>query len=226
MTAEDKEREIALEARTAENARLFSPSAARNRDAIRDVFLKHMPKSGRIVEVGSGTGEHAVHLGAAAPSLAFLPGDPDASSRASIAAWAAHYGLKNVAPPHAVDVALPDWQSDFAPCDGVLSINMIHIAPFDAARGLIAGAGVLLKPAGRLFLYGPFARNGAHTAPSNEAFDQSLKSRNPLWGVRDLDREIAPLATAAVLKLVAIEAMPANNFSVIFEKRRITGRDG
>jgi len=219
MTANDNEREIALETRTAESARMFSPSAARNRDAIRDVFLKTMPTSGTILEVGSGTGEHAVHLAAAAPSLVFLPGDPDEASRASIAAWTAFRQLKNLAPPHAADVAAPDWQSAFAPCEGVVSINMIHIAPFDAARGLFAGAFVLLKPEGKLFLYGPFARNGVHTAPSNEAFDQSLKSRNAIWGVRDLDREIAPLAARSGLKLIAIEEMPANNLSVIFEKR-------
>lgn len=219
MTAEDKKREIALETRTTKSARILSPSAARNRDAIRDVFLKRMPTSGAIVEVGSGTGEHVAHLAAAAPGLVFHPGDPDAASRASIAAWTAFHGLTNIAPPHAADVAAPNWHDAFAPCEGVLSINMVHIAPFDAARGLFAGAAALLKPEGRLFLYGPFKRNGAHTAPSNEAFDASLKSRNPRWGVRDLDREILPLAAAGALRLVAVEDMPANNLSVVFERR-------
>lgn len=219
MTDRNGEKEIALEARGKEAARLYSPSAARNRDPIGEIFLKHMPKSGAIVEVGSGTGEHVAHLAAAAPGLRFRPGDPDAASRASIAAWTAFHGLTNVAPPHGVDVAAANWHEAFEPCEGVLSINMIHIAPFDAAKGLIAGAGRLLKPAGRLFLYGPFSRNGVHTATSNEAFDASLKSKDPAWGVRDLDRDIIPLATAAGLFLIAAEEMPANNLSVIFEKR-------
>lgn len=219
MSKDRSDKEIALEARTATAARMFSPSAARNREPIAAVFLKHMPRSGTIVEVGSGTGEHVAHLAAAAHSLSFLPGDPDEASRASIAAWTAFHRLTNVAPPHAVDVATSGWQSAFSPCEGVVSINMIHIAPFAAVRGLIGGAGALLKAGGRLFLYGPFRRNGAHTAPSNEAFDASLKSRNPEWGVRDLDGEIMPLATAGGLILVAIEEMPANNLSVVFEKR-------
>lgn len=219
MTDRSGEKEIALEMRMKEAARLYSPSAARNRDPIREIFLKSMPKSGTIIEVGSGTGEHVAHLAAAAPGLRFHPGDPDAASRASIAAWTAFHSLTNVAPPHDIDVAAANWHEAFEPCEGVLSINMIHISPFDAARGLIAGAGCLLKPAGRLFLYGPFSRNGVNTAPSNEEFDASLKSRDPAWGVRDLDRDIIPLATAAGLSLAAIEEMPANNQSVVFEKR-------
>lgn len=219
MSKDKSGKEIALEARTTNEARLFSPSAARNRDPIREIFLKYRPAAGAIIEVGSGTGEHVAHLAAAAPLLFFRPGDPDPASRASVVAWTAFHGLTNIAPPHAVDVASSGWQSAFAVCEGILSINMIHIAPFAAARGLFAGAAALLKPEGRLFLYGPFKRTGVHTAPSNQAFDLSLKSRNPDWGVRDLDLEIMPLAIAAKLALVAIEEMPANNLSVIFEKR-------
>ena len=214
----DLKNDIALEARAAKASRLFSPSAARNRDPIRDVFLQYMPRTGTIVEIASGTGEHVAHLAAAAPGLCFLPGDPDDASRASIAAWTADLGLTNIAAPHAADVSIGDWHQAFNPCEGMVSINMIHIAPFDAARGLFAGAGALLKNEGRLFLYGPFSRNGVHSAPSNEAFDASLKSRDPRWGVRDLDLEIMPLAAAASLFLVAIEEMPANNLSVIFER--------
>lgn len=210
---------IALEDRASAERRLFSPSAARNRDAIRDAFLQSMPRAGRILEVGSGTGEHAVHLAAAAPDLRWLPGDPDAASRASIAAWTEHLGLTNVAPPHAIDVTAAGWDRDLGPFDGVVSINMIHIAPFDAARGLIAGSARMLNPGGKLFLYGPFARNGAHTAPSNEAFDGSLKARDPRWGVRDLDLEIAPLAAAAGFILETAAEMPANNLSVTFARR-------
>lgn len=199
-------------------ARMFSPSAARNRDPIREIFLKYRPRTGTIIEVGSGTGEHVAHLAAAAPDLYFRPGDPDEASRASIAGWATHHGLGNVAPPHAADVTASRWHDAFEPCDGVISINMIHIAPINAARGLFAGAGELLNRGGIFFLYGPFARNGAHSAPSNKAFDASLKSRDPRWGVRDLEIEILPLAEAAGLSLVAVEEMPANNLFVIFRK--------
>lgn len=210
--------EIALEARAAKAARLFSPSAARNRDPIRDVFVKYMPRAGTVIEIASGTGEHVAHLAAAAPGLRFLPGDPDDASRASIAAWAAELRLNNIDPPHAVDVTIDDWHQAFAPCEGMVSINMVHIAPFEAAIGLFTGAGAVLKKGGRFFLYGPFSQNGVHRAPSNEAFDASLKSRNPRWGVRDLDLEIMPLAAAASLFVVATEEMPANNLVVIFEK--------
>lgn len=213
-------REIALEGRDTEGARLFSPSASRNRDAIRDVFLAFMPHRGTVLEIGSGTGEHAVHLAASLPAVRWLPGDPDEASRASIAAWIAHATLGNVEPPHAIDVAAQGWEAGLPLLDGVVSINMIHIAPFAAAQGLIAGAGRVLAEDGKLFLYGPFSRNGSHTAPSNAAFDASLKSRDPRWGVRDLEQEIAPLALRAGLTLEKIVEMPANNLSVIFVKRQ------
>lgn len=212
-------KEIALEERGREAQRLFSPSAARNRDAIRDAFLKTMPQAGVILEIGSGTGEHAVHIAGAARGLRWLPGDPDAASRASIAAWTEHLTLANVAAPHAIDVTAPGWDQGLPPIDGAVSINMIHIAPVEAARGLIAGAARLLKPGGKLFLYGPYARNGAHTAPSNADFDASLKARNPGWGVRDLDLDIAPLAAASGLALETVIDMPANNLSVVFGRK-------
>ena len=218
----DVKKPIALEERDDVEGRLFSPSAARNRDVLRDTFLAHMPSAGAILEVGSGTGEHAVHIAAAAPQLFWRPSDPDAASRRSILAWTETTGLENIAAPLDIDVTAPGWAmrlSDGAPAIGVLSVNMIHIAPFDAARGLIAGAGEALAPGGRLFLYGPFSREGAHTAPSNADFDQSLRGRDPDWGVRDLEGDIVPLAEKAGLALVEAIPMPANNFSVIFEKR-------
>lgn len=215
----DKETPITLESRVADAGRLFSPSAGRNRDAILAAFLKHAPERGAIVEVGSGSGEHVVHLAAAAPALNFHPGDPDKASRHSIAAWTAHAGLSNIAAPHAADVSREDWHQALPEAAGVLSCNMVHIAPFEAAEGLVSGAAALLARGGRLFLYGPFARNGAHTAPSNAAFDATLKSRDPRWGVRDLDRQISPLARAAGFELAAIEEMPANNLFVVFVRR-------
>ncbi|MGF1544795.1 MAG: DUF938 domain-containing protein [Parvularculaceae bacterium] len=215
------EKEIALEARAAEADRLFSPSAARNRDVIRDAFLRLAPADGDVLEIGSGTGEHAVRIAAARPGGLWRPGDPDAASRRSIAAWTAHLGLTNVARPHAVDATRDDWGAEerTGAYAAIVSINMIHIAPFAAARGVFAGAGRLLRPDGRLFLYGPFSRDGVHTAPSNVDFDASLKSRDPDWGVRDLERDLAPLADAAGLDLAEIIEMPANNLSVAFARR-------
>lgn len=212
------QKEIALEARASAEGRLFSPSAARNQGPIRDAFLRTMPSAGVIVEVGSGTGEHVAHLAAAAPGLFFRPGDPDPASRTSIAAWTAHLGLANVAAPHEADVTHADWHLFFGRADGVVSINMIHIAPFEAAAGLIAGAGQLLGAGGRLFLYGPFSRDGVHAASSNADFDASLKSRDPRWGVRDLERQIAPLAKACGFALEEIIDMPANNLVAVFSK--------
>lgn len=212
-------KETALEARAKEGARLFSPSAARNRDAIRAVFLAHMPQQGTILEIGAGTGEHAVHIAGALADARWAPSDPDPAARASIAAWTAHAGLSNIAAPLAIDVTGKDWMAAApSPLAGLVSINMIHIAPFAAAEGLIKGAGALLAPGGKLFLYGPFARKGAHTAPSNAAFDESLRARNPAWGVRDLDLEIVPLAEKAGLALETVVEMPANNLSVIFRR--------
>ncbi len=216
----DDAKPVALEVRGEEEARLFSPSAARNRDPIRDAFLRWRPSAtgSRIIEIASGTGEHVAHLAAAAPDLFFRPGDPDAASRRSIAAWTMATRLSNIAPPHATDVCDPSWPNAFDSAAGVIAINMIHIAPFAAAEGLFSGAAQLLARGGRLYLYGPFAREGAHTAPSNEAFDRSLRARDPRWGVRDLEREIDPLAARHSFRRIGADPMPANNFFVVFEK--------
>lgn len=207
------------EQRAVQNRKRFSPSAARNRDVIREVFLQTMPLAGRILEVGAGTGEHAVHLAAAVPNARWFTGDPDEAARASIAAWIEDAQPGNLHGPHAIDVAARDWGVEGAsPYDGIVSINMIHIAPFTATRGLVEGAGRLLRPGGKLFLYGPFSRRGRHTAPSNEAFDQSLKSRDPHWGVRDLDHDLLPLTEQAGLVLEVIVDMPTNNLCVVFRR--------
>ncbi len=212
-------RETALESRDTDGAKLFSPSTARNRDVIRDVFLETMLHRGKFLEIGGGTGEHAVHIASALPDAQWHTGDPDKTARASIAAWMAEANLHNLQGPHAINVTANIWGvEDLAPFDGLISINMIHIAPFDAARGLFAGAARLLKPGGRLFLYGPFTRGGRHTAPSNETFDASLKSRDARWGVRDLEQDIAPLAQENALDLRQTVEMPANNFTIIFQK--------
>jgi SAM-dependent methyltransferase len=212
-------REIALEKRTEIGERLYSPSTGRNRDVIRDVVVDHMPTAGDILEVGGGTGEHAVHLAAALPGVQWHTGDPDPAARASIAAWIVESRLANLHGPHAIDVTASDWGVEqINSFDGLVSINMIHIAPFTAAKGLFAGAGRLLRPGGKLFLYGPFSRNGAQTSPSNEAFDASLKTRNPDWGIRDLERDLTPLAEKHALMLEQVVDMPANNLSLILRK--------
>ncbi|MEO0695120.1 MAG: DUF938 domain-containing protein [Pseudomonadota bacterium] len=219
----DDNKPIALEDRASEEDRLFSPSAARNRDVIWEAFIKLMPPTGTIWEVGSGTGEHCVHIASVAKGLNWWPSDPDPQSRRSIAAWARDLNLQSVLAPLEIDVTRSGWTTQFkavgadAPV-GIVSINMIHIAPFEAAKGLISGAGEALTPGGRLFLYGPFSRDGQHTAPSNADFDASLKSRDPSWGVRDLERDIMPLARQAGLAFVEAIAMPANNLSVVFEQ--------
>ena len=178
-----------------------------------------MPNTGRILEIGAGTGEHAIHIASAIPDLSWHTGDPDPVSRQSIQAWITDSGLKNLVGPHAIDVTSQDWgiEND-GPFDGIVSINMIHIAPFAAAQGLFSGAERLLNNGGKLFLYGPFSRNGVHSAPSNEAFDASLKSRDKRWGVRDIEHDLAPLGNNHALHLQKIVEMPANNLCVIFGK--------
>jgi cyclopropane fatty-acyl-phospholipid synthase-like methyltransferase len=171
-----------------------------------------------VLEIGSGAGEHVICFAKALPELVWLPSDPDAASRASIEAWIATEELANVRAPVAIDVREAIWGAeDDAPFDAVISLNMVHIAPWEAALGLLAGAGRLLRPNGVLFFYGPFMQGGVHTAASNAAFDADLKRRESRWGVRDVDdlvREAAPHR----LELREVMPMPANNLSLVFVK--------
>lgn len=169
-----------------------------------------------MLEIASGTGEHAVFVAKAMPGLTWQPSDPDPVWRASIAAWIAHERLSNVLPPLDIDVRDEDWGVT-GPFDVLVAINMIHIAPWDAALGLLRGAGRLLGEGGILFLYGPYEREGRHTAASNEAFDAWLKQRDPEFGVRDLE-DVQSAASANGLRLDEIVEMPANNLSLVFEK--------
>jgi SAM-dependent methyltransferase len=198
------------------DGRHFSPSAARNSGPIREVLERVLPRSGTALEIGSGTGEHVVCFAKALPGLLWQPSDPDPASRASIAAWIAAEGIANVRAPVAIDVRKAAWGvEDAAPFTAIISLNMIHIAPWQAALGLLAGAGRMLRPDGILYLYGPFMRSGAHTTPSNAAFDADLKRRDPGWGVHDIDdlvREAAPHG----LELREVIEMPANNLSLVF----------
>jgi SAM-dependent methyltransferase len=197
------------------DARRYAPATERNRDAILAVLERHLPARGLVLELASGSGEHVVHFAAALPGLVFQPSDPDAPSRASIDAWAATTGLGNLRPSIALDATAARWPVEAA--DAVLCINMIHIAPWAAASGLMRGAARILEPGGILYLYGPYKRAGRHTAPSNDAFDRSLRARNPAWGVRDLEA-VAALAEAAGFAAPLVEPMPANNLSLIFRR--------
>lgn len=200
-------------------ARQVSPSAARNRGPIRKVLTRVVPNRGLALEIGSGTGEHAVCFAKALPKLVWLPSDPDLDSRASIEAWIVTEKLANMLAPVAIDVRRKTWGvEDCAPFDAMISINMIHIAPWAAAMGLLAGAERLLRPDGVLFFYGPFMRRGVHTAPSNAVFDSDLKRRDKRWGVRDVDK-LASEAESYGIELREIVKMPANNLSLIFVKK-------
>ena len=193
-----------------------SPSVERNRAPILAVLQRVLPAEARVLELASGTGEHAVFFGETLPGVTWQTSDPDPDARDSIAAWIRSEGVTNVLPPRAIDVSAAEW--DVAgPFDAMVAINMIHISPWEATLGLMGGAGRLLRPGGVLFTYGAYKRGGAHTAPSNESFDQWLKERDPRFGVRDLEAvEVA--AKAEGLTLSEVIEMPANNFALVFER--------
>lgn len=218
------------------DARQFAPATQRNREPILAVLTQVLPPTGTVLEISSGTGEHAVFLAEALQPRRWLPSDPNPDARASIAAWQAHSPSEFLYPPLVLDAQDPVWpveESNEAgsnlsshldllanPITAIVNINMIHIAPWSACLGLMAGARRVLPPAGILYLYGPFKQNGRHTAPSNAEFDQSLRSRDPEWGVRNLE-EVVAAAQAQDLIFVKTFAMPANNFSVIFRRESI-----
>jgi hypothetical protein len=198
-----------------EDARRFAPAVARNKAAITEVLARHLPASGLVVEIASGSGEHALHFAEHFPALTFQPTDADAAALASIAAWRDEARLTNLLPPLMLDVMADVWPMQKA--DVLVCINMIHIAPWEATAALMQGAARSLPPNGMLFLYGPFKQGGAHTAPSNAEFDASLRAQDVRWGVRDLGA-VAEIARAAGFAAPMVEAMPANNLSVIFRR--------
>ncbi len=198
------------------DARLYAPAAARNMGAIQAVLRDQLPKRGLVLEVASGTGEHICQIAASSSrELMFLPSDPNLRARESIDCWVATLGLSNVRPAITIDAALPEWPVSSA--DAIMCINMIHIAPWAATVGLMSGAARLLPAGGLLYLYGPFRRDGHHTAPSNAEFDAGLVIQDPAWGVRDLEA-VVELAEAKGFPQPQIVQMPANNLSVIFRK--------
>ncbi|HEY2752900.1 DUF938 domain-containing protein [Phenylobacterium sp.] len=193
-----------------------APSTARNRQPILDALRPRLPPGAKVLEVASGAGEHAVFLAAVLPEVHWRPTDREPEALESIEAWRKHAQLPNLAAPVRLDAADPStWPP--GPFDAIVCINMIHISPWTATQGLMAGAGRVLAPRGRLFLYGPFLEPDVPTAPSNLAFDESLKSRDPAWGLRNLG-EVTALAAAHGLGLAERIAVPANNLVVVFER--------
>ncbi|MGO4734954.1 DUF938 domain-containing protein [Bosea sp. 2KB_26] len=195
--------------------RLFAPAALRNREPILDILRKILPAKGLVLEIASGSGEHVSHFAAALPVLTFQPSDPDQDALISIAAWIRESRLANIRPPVQLDAAAAEWPVRSA--DAIICINMIHISPWAATRGLLTQAGKLLPAGAPLYLYGPYRRPGRALEPSNLAFDESLRLRNAEWGLRELDDVIA-LAELAGFGVPDVTEMPANNLSVIFRR--------
>jgi len=190
-----------------------APAAARNVEAIGDVLGRVLPVAGLVLEVASGSGEHAVAWARRFPALAWQPSDPDPDALASIAAWAGEAGLPNLRPPVRLDAAAAHWPVERA--GAVVAVNMVHISPWAAALGLLAGAARILPPGAPLVLYGPYKQAGVSLAPSNAAFDQSLRERDPAWGLRTVD----DVATAARgFDLTEVIPMPANNLTLLFRR--------
>lgn len=195
--------------------RIRSPATARNVGPIGDVLAEWLPASGYILEIASGSGEHALAFARRFPDVLWQPSDPDPLARASIAEWREAEGLANLPEPLAIDVCDADWRVERA--DALVSINMAHISPWEASIGLIDGAAHVLEPYGVLILYGPWLVDGIETAPSNLAFDADLKARDPRWGLR----RVADFAAAAAergLTLTELRSMPANNFMLLFKQ--------
>jgi hypothetical protein len=195
--------------------RQSAPAALRNREPILGVLQSVLPDAGLVLELASGTGEHAVFFARHLPGLTWQPSDPSLTAHQSIIAWAASEGSENVLPPLDIDAASDVWPITHAAA--LVCINMIHISPWESTLGLMRGAGRLLGPGAPLYLYGPYKRRDHRLEPSNAAFDQSLRSRDPRWGLRELD-EVVACAAEHGLRLDQVVEMPANNLSVVFRK--------
>ncbi len=192
-----------------------APATARNSQPLAEVLARELPASGTVLEIASGSGEHAVFMARRFPALDWQPSDRDAEALASVDAWAAEARLANLRPAIALDAAAPDWP--IVSADALLCVNMLHISPWDAVVGLFAGAGRVLGSGAPLVLYGPFVEPDVETAASNHAFDQSLRQRDPAWGLRstaDLDR----LAAGHGMTRTARCAMPANNLVLVYRR--------
>jgi SAM-dependent methyltransferase len=194
--------------------RQSSPSVARNREPILEILRRVLPPTGLVLEIASGTGEHAVHFARGLPGVSWQPTDPSEAALASIAAWREDAALPNLRPPLALDVTAP-WPVDTAAA--VVCINMLHISPWEAAVALFAGAARVLSPGAPLVTYGPYRFAGRFTAPSNHAFDADLRARDPRWGVRDVD-DLDALARDHGLVREETVALPANNHALVWRR--------
>lgn len=208
----------ALEKRETEGGRLFSPSAARNKAVIADTFEELGLTTGRVLEIGSGTGEHAVEILSRFEGLNWTASDIDTTALNSCRAWAEYCGFDDQMAVRPLDLSRPGWQEGLGLFDAVYSANVIHISPPIVFQELVLSASDLLEETGVLALYGPFRRNGTFAADSNAEFDKSLRSRNEAWGVRDLEQDIVPLAQSAGMTLERVLDMPANNNFVLFRR--------
>jgi hypothetical protein len=209
------------------DGRLDAPAFHRNHAAIWAVLEKFLiGKSGDVVEAGSGTGQHVVDFARHTPDITWWPSDLNEAHLKSIDAWRARAGLANIRPPLRIDLSDPAWCREMHDGSGparllaVFCANVIHIAPWRVAQGLFAGAGRTLRADGRLFLYGPFKRDGKHTSVSNAVFDTSLREKDPEWGVRDIEA-LQELAAGAGLELIETVEMPANNFILVIGRRQV-----
>ncbi|WP_430682975.1 DUF938 domain-containing protein [Leptolyngbya sp. AN02str] len=204
------------------DARQYAPATQRNRDPILQVLQTVLPPQGTVLEISSGTGEHAIYFAPRLSPLWWLPSDPNPGARASIAAWQQAEPCDRLLPPVNVDASLSPWSVESQnpspePIVAIANINMIHIAPWAACVGLMAGAQRILPSGGVLYLYGPYKQGGQHTAPSNAEFDASLQARNPEWGVRNLEDVMAIAAQHGFHHHTTV-SMPANNLSVVFRR--------
>ncbi len=197
------------------SAKRESPAAQRNRAPIAQVLSEELPERGLVLEIASGTGEHAVHFARQFPDLDWQPSDPDAQARASIGAYAEEAALPNLREPVALDVSTEEWPIRSA--DALLCVNMVHISPWRASEGLFAGAAEILAEGAPLILYGPYIEAGVETAASNLAFDESLKARNPEWGLRDVS-DIDALARRSGFSRMRRVQMPANNIVLVYRR--------
>lgn len=199
-----------------EGMRLSTPAAKRNREPILALLREVLPSSGRVLEIASGSGEHGVYFAQHLPALTWQPSDPSERARLSIDAWRRHAALANLASPLALDVTQP-WPDDVGDPSAMLCINMLHISPWAATQALLREAGRRLPLGGVLIVYGPFMRDGEHTAASNAAFDADLRQRDPAWGIRALE-DVEAEARLNELVLERVDELPANNLGVVFRR--------
>ena len=198
--------------------RQYAPATERNRQPILAVLEQVLPSAGTVLEISSGTGEHITFFAPRLSHLQWLPSDPQALARQSIQAWGEALSSANLRlPPLDLDVSVQPWPVQEESISAIININMIHIAPWEMCAHLMAGAGQVLPDSGVLYMYGPYKREGVHTAPSNEAFDMMLRDRDPSWGIRDLEAVVA-IAQQHGLVLEKTVEMPANNLSVVFRR--------